>query len=315
MKLKASQVEDALSLWEDALRLNPSDKLTHFWMGRALLPLDREKALSHLKAAQSSWYFINLAKLHTKDRGEVEDWVKLAVSICDEDSVGLYLEAADLLLNEDPGYAISLIEESKELEGGYRHTSYLMLGVAFYHLGDWDAAISALQSGLQRYPDDPGLHYRLGLTLWEKSGKHSVVGEAVEHFEKALQLYPRWLDKLPLSALGDMYYYSGNYARAVYWYEQLVEVASGSPAFYVDLAKAYKRSGDLMKAEKTLRQAIEQWPNRERFRFIIADIYLSLGAKDEACREFKEGLNRIKDLDSYRYSSEVNTSLVELCRP
>lgn len=310
------KTDQALSIWRRVLQKEPWDNLTHFWVGQALLPLDREEALSHLKAARSSWYFINKAKLYAEDGKKRAEWVKLAVAINDEASADFYLEAVTLLLNEDPEYAVNLVEEARKLEGDYRYESYLMLGTAHHNLGNWDAAIRALRSGLQSYPEAPDLHYRLGLTLWKKDGKHSLVEEAAEHFKAAIQLYPGWQDKQPLSALGDMYYSIGDYDRAVYWYEQLVQIAPGGPGYRVDLAKAYKRSGDLVMAEETLRRAIERGPNYERFRFIIADVYLSLGKENEACQEFKAGLSLLPNgLDSYKYPSEVNSSLIELCSP
>jgi tetratricopeptide (TPR) repeat protein len=309
------QVEQSLQAWQQVLQDNPDDVLTHFWVGQALLSLDRDQALTHLKAARSAWYFLDLASLKAAEHEDMVELVELAVSISDNDSADLCLEAASLLVQGDPAYALELVEQARRLEGGYRKASYLTSGIAYYNLKSWDESIAVLRAGLQEHPRDADFYYWLGLALWKRDGERSLE-EAVGHLKTALGLSPRGKNKAVLSALGDIYGSVGDHAQSVYWYEQLVRATPNSRGAYIDLARAQIKSGNLIAAQQTLLDAIERWPDHERSRFILASVYLDLGKTTEACGQFEEALRLLPGgLDSYRYSSELDPALVEFCGP
>ena len=62
------------------------------------------------------------------------------------------------------------------------------LGEGYYRKGDYSSALREFIESEALYPDDPYLHYDLGLTYKAKR-KFDL---AVKHFEKTIELKPRY---------------------------------------------------------------------------------------------------------------------------
>jgi len=190
------------------------------------------------------------------------------------------------------------------------------LGEAYYRKGDYTSALRELLNSEALYPDDPYLHYALGLTYNAK--KRPAL--ALKHLEKAIELKPGYiqaenaigtvyLDKgewdvaikyfkavlgnllyatpqYPLSNLGLAYYNKKEYILAERYYLKALE---NDPKFVVALmgiARTYMAMGmgRVPEAVDTLEGAIQQYPQR------YPHLYFELGKAYTLLREYKKAI-------------------------
>jgi tetratricopeptide (TPR) repeat protein len=320
-KWSADQSDAAITAWLRLLQEEPSERLTHFWVGQALLPSDRAEGVLHLRAAEAGRYFLHQARMGAEE--DIAELVELALEVGGEQEAAFYLYAAALEMQADPESAVDLLAQQRQLDadGGNRirgvklPDQYLALGMAHYRLHNWDEAVAALEEGLlARGEDSKGdFHYWLALAVWKRDGEKSL-DEVIDNLKVALEQRPGHQREEVLWAIGDVYRSAGDNSQAAHWYELLVQESPNSYGFYMDLAKVYMRASNLSRAVEVLQIATDRWPEKERSRFLLADAYHDMGEQEEACRQFRQALESLdSDLDTYEYPSEVNFSLVELC--
>jgi tetratricopeptide (TPR) repeat protein len=304
----------AIAGLKDVLSDSPQDSLAHFWMGLAMLSEDRERAVLHLRLANAAAYFFNQAHLVPVD--QAVDVVEVAMDVDIECSLvpSVYFDAADVVMSVKPKMSIELARCAALPTTNQEADFYRLIAGARYNMGAWEEAVEVSREGLRIYPENADIHYWFALSLWARDGVQALE-EVAENLEIAYSLYSSYQGKRDaLTELGNIYTASGDLTEAVYWYEQLVRVASGSPYAYHRLGKAYLRVNDAVQAESILSYAIERWPDLERLRFTLANAHLLLGDDDQACEQFWKAKSLLEEsLDSYQYRSEINSSLIELC--
>jgi predicted Zn-dependent protease len=145
-------------------------------------------------------------------------------------------------------------------------------------------AIAEYRVLLQRAPETPGIHYRIGGLILSETPTATNAEEARKEFEAELKIFPgnagaeyylgelaRQKDKLPEAIQ--------HFARSTQLYPSFAEAHFG-------LGRCLLDSGRAKDALKPLETAVNLAPDNPTMHFSLATAYQRLGRKDDAVREF-----------------------------
>ena len=154
----------------------------------------------------------------------------------------------------------------------------------FEKQGDLQKAIAEYRVLLQRAPEMPGIHYRIGGLILSQPTAASSAEEARKEFEAELKIFPK-------NAGAE--YYLGELARQADKLPQAIEHFSRSAVLYPSFSEAHfglgrslLDSGKAADAVKPLETASKLSPENPTIHFTLATAYQRLGRKDDAAREF-----------------------------
>jgi tetratricopeptide (TPR) repeat protein len=153
----------------------------------------------------------------------------------------------------------------------------------FEKQGDLNKAIAEYRILLERVPDKPGIHYRIGGLLMSQPGA-ARTAEARKEFEAELKIDAR-------SAGSE--YYLGELARradqlpeAVRRFTRATELNPSFAEAYYGLGRSLLDSGKAADAAAPLETAEKLAPENPTVHFALASAYQRLGRKQDAAREF-----------------------------
>ncbi len=154
----------------------------------------------------------------------------------------------------------------------------------FERQGDLAKAIAEYRILLQRTPDKPGIHYRIGGLLMSMPASATNSAEARKEFEAELKINPQ-------SAGAE--YYVGELAReenklpdAIQHFSRATKLYSGFAEAYFGLGRALLASERAAEAIEPLEMAVKLAPDNPTAHLTLATAYQRLGRKDDAAREF-----------------------------
>jgi len=154
----------------------------------------------------------------------------------------------------------------------------------FEKQGDLAKAIAEYRILLQRQPDKPGIHFRIGGLIMDQPATATSSEEARKEFEQELKLNPQ-------NAAAE--YYLGELARHGDKLPEAIKHFSSAIALYPEFAEAHAGLGrSLLDSGKTadsvtpLETAAKLAPENLAVHFALATAYQRLGRKQDAAREF-----------------------------
>ena len=154
----------------------------------------------------------------------------------------------------------------------------------FEKQGDFKSAIAQYRTLLQRRPNTPAIHYRIGALLFSHSTSSSSAAEARREFEAELKIYPQ---------SGGSEYYLGELARQQDKLPEAIEHYTRATQFSPELGEAYYGlgrclldSGRAWDSLTSLKTAVRLLPDNPNAHFALATAYQKLGKKEDAAREF-----------------------------
>ena len=208
--------------------------------------------------------------------------------------------------------------ELKEKAGGY-----IRIGEANIQAGQYTQALKELLEAEKLTPDDPKVHYYLGIAYERKS----FVDEAVKEFQKAIALKPNYSEAL--NYLGTIYLTRGRYDEAILSFKRaianpLYETPSvalynmgqslrgqrGSQGGYASFSEAIRkepnsylvpvlelnlgvidyREGAYAESEKHLMRSVERAPDLAEGQYWLGMAQLQLRKRKEAAESFKKAI-------------------------
>ena len=157
--------------------------------------------------------------------------------------------------------------------------AYLFRGIAYYNLGDFQAALSSLKIFAKAQPADPNVHYYL-------AGCYSALeeyAEAAREYLKQLSITPR---------RGDLYYYLGHCYLAMAHQNVRILVTSPLGKYYQALIWAGQDAqvGKLPIAEQEIQKAIELEPRHTEGYVGLGNLDLQKGQFADAQAQFQRAL-------------------------
>jgi tetratricopeptide (TPR) repeat protein len=143
-------------------------------------------------------------------------------------------------------------------------------------------------------------HNNLGLILLQ----NGQLDEAVEHFQKALEINPEYSEAY--SNLGLAFYRKGRLDDAITNYQQALEITPKSFVTHGDLGNALFQEGRVADAVVQYREALDIKPNYQEARSNLALAFLQQGQLDDALAQYKKAL----EIDLNSFETHYNFGVV-----
>jgi len=180
--------------------------------------------------------------------------------------------------------------ELKEKAGGH-----IRIGEANIQAGQYTQALKELLEAEKLTPDNPRIHYDLGIAYDRKGFSE----DAVKEFQKAIALKPDYSEAL--NYLGTLYLTRGRYDEAIQSFNRALAnplYETPSVALY-NMGRALRAKGDTRAAYATFSEAVRKEPNS----YLVPILELNMGVIDyqegsyrEAERHLARTVERAPDL-------------------
>jgi tetratricopeptide (TPR) repeat protein len=290
-QLSQGHAEAALESFRDALRIDPDQPETHFWLARACRKTgDVEGVRRHLDESLRLGYE-DPDRLHREWRlllaetgriREVEPYLAEMLTDPGEDAVEIcdaFVRGYCLNLQFEP--ALTLLDA---WESDYPHDFRPHFRRGRIHADNelqWGRAEAAYREALRRAPDNPDVHRDLGKTLLDLR----KLEEAEHHLRQALQTNPADADAL--LALAMTLVEQEDHIAAATLLRRVLDQDPRNDAARLLLAKTALAADDAEEAIRQLTPLIELWPGDLKGRYCLAEALRAAGRLDEADAHFK----------------------------
>lgn len=172
------------------------------------------------------------------------------------------------------------LERDPFLVGGWH-----LLGEVLEGTGRPEEALEAWRAGLERQPDDPELHARLGMVL----ARRRAGAEAEVHLREAIRLSPPPRPDLHVT-LGAWLAEQGRWEAAQREYERVLEADPDHPGARNNRAVAYYQTGRVEEAEREWRELVRRHPAHADAHNNLAALALQAERWDEARERARRAL-------------------------
>jgi len=239
--LKAAQYQSALAAYEEALRLDPSEKKLHKNVGLAYMGL-YQPGSKHPKDLEYASKAIEHLKVYTEafpeDKKAREFLVSLYLSTERFDDAIAFYQG---MVKEDP-------KDTKAMQS---------LAQMYFKKGDVDNAVSWLKKRLEAETTPEAkaeVYYFIGVQAWDRSynfpdldpvQRAHIVDEGLDALNKALQIKPDYFEAL-------------SYVNLLYREKAKIEADPAKKQEYVDTANKY-----LQQALELRKKALARTPTPE----------------------------------------------------
>jgi tetratricopeptide (TPR) repeat protein len=226
--LARGQSDEAIGLYEQAIRLKPDYAAAHNNLGVALGQIGQiDEAIRHFQKAIQ--FKPDYADAYNNLGGNLSTKGQL-----DE--------------------AIRQLQEALRLRPDYADARN-NLGIAFGQKGQLDEAIRQYQEAVRLKPDHAQAHYNLGAALDNKG----LIGEAIGHYEEALRLKPDDADVH--NNLGIALGKQGQTDEAIHHYQEALRLNPGYAEAHNNLGTAFYQQGRATEAIQQFQEALRLKPD------------------------------------------------------
>ena len=204
--LKKGQFEDALSIFNFALKLNGKNEKLLEYKSIALNELDRfDEAYECLE---------QIAEINPEKKKLLLDVQKNPeIQRCDK-----LMEDAEILV-ADQQFETALSNYQAVIKSDSTCTdAYMNIGICYDHLGDYSSAIDFFDMALELYPLYPKAWLNKAITYQHKGD----IGDALKCFDKAIELDRNY--SLAYYNKGVLYTYIGDYRLALECFTKTLEI-------------------------------------------------------------------------------------------
>ena len=138
------------------------------------------------------------------------------------------------------------------------HASWVSQAMERVRQGDHEGALTAFQQAAWERPQDPAIHYNMGV-LTESLGR---LGESVEHYTAYLRWAPDASDREAVKRkifqlcghLGAQAYQDRRYLLALDWYEKAKRLYPYAKAVHYNMSRVYEARGEWLRAAESLKE-------------------------------------------------------------
>lgn len=268
--------ELAIKEYEEELKIDPAYVQGHYIVGLCYARLKNyDKAIESLKKAQALAprdFQIALAlaqadfdaQKYADLEGALNAATATAQGPADLQKVK-FLRAAALFNQQD--YEKALPELQSAVEADPKNASLqAQLGIAEYHLKNYDDAIVALNAAARLNLEDPQAALFLGEAHFARALTQAQPRKKTEDLTEALHAAKKWTEKDPsnfdaFSLAGRAALALKNYTEAVAMLKRAAELQPNSAPTQFNLGQAYAFAGQLPEAETALTQASQTLTN------------------------------------------------------
>lgn len=158
----------------------------------------------------------------------------------------------------------------------------VLIAEAFQAQGRWDEAAAQYRKILEKYPNQPGVHYQLGRIILSKPLNASAAEEAKKEFEAELKSNPS--SPAAEFMLGDLAWRAHKLDEAIEHFSRATQFDVGLPQPYLGLGLALNTAGRYSEAIPPLKTYVEMEPSDPAGYYQLAIAYARTGNKQEADR-------------------------------
>lgn len=149
----------------------------------------------------------------------------------------------------------------------------------------WDDAVAVYKKLLVSFPNEPGIHFRLGRILLSRPNPPADVAEqAKKEFEAELAIDPK--NAAAEFVLGELARQSQQWDEAIRHFTRATELDAGFADAFVSLGSALESAGKYAEAVAPLDKAVKLQPQNPIAHFALANALNRSGKREEAQREF-----------------------------
>lgn len=289
--LKEKRIPEAISLYEELIRLHPDEDSLHLALAWAYKDGGRlddaiavfegllEKELK--RKVFTGFAFDELVKIF-KEEKQFDRMIGIcekAVAAQPEDVSLLFTLGDAYLLGGDPVKAIEVYEKIIFMEPD-ASASFLGLGNAHIAAGDYESAEAAYERAIRIDPSDADVYAnRLGMA-YLRVGEYERAGEA---FKKAIRY--RGDEPLYHCNRGDVLVMEGWLDEAMDAYEEAAALNPRSRGAYLNrLGNTLLREKRYIQAIQVFKKAIEEEPLNPFYHIHLAQSYEAAGFPEEAAK-------------------------------
>jgi len=149
--------------------------------------------------------------------------------------------------------------------------------------GKWDEAEAEYRKILETYPNQPGIHYRLGRIILSKSATPQTAEDAKKEFEAELQVDPDAASAEFM--LGDLARQASQWDEAIRRFSHAAQLDAGFSEAYLGLGLALNAAGKNADAVSPLEKYVKMEPDDPAGHYQLAIAYSRTGRKQDADRE------------------------------
>jgi len=178
---------------------------------------------------------------------------------------------------------------------------YNKKGLIYFGIKNYSQAKQMFQKASVLNSKNPQLLVNLGMVDYMEGNKDGALG----FWEKSINLNPNDNDGKPLNNIGNLYKEKGDIKKAIEYYEKAVSQEK-SNLYINNLADAYRKSGQIVKAEKILLDSIKENPKSQLAHFNLAKVYNEQNKLDQALKAFAKSLEvNPQFLEPYYESAQI----------
>jgi serine/threonine protein kinase/tetratricopeptide (TPR) repeat protein len=262
-------IDFAIQMFQEALRLDPNFALAHAGLGEAYW---QKYQITH----DSSWVESAIA---ASDHALVLDPNQAPIHI----ALGIIYHGTGKIDS-----AIEEFEIATELQP-MSDDGHKWLGRCWQRKGDREKAVACFERAIQIRPGYWENYNRLGICLYF-FGRYR---DAAEQFRKVITIQPD--SALGYNKLGGIYNLLGLYEDAVTMHRRAIEIYPNSSS-YTNLGTDYFHLKRYDEAIAAYRAAIELDPRDDVLYRNVGDAYLRVGRDEEAAQQFETAIRLLSEL-------------------
>ena len=154
---------------------------------------------------------------------------------------------------------------------------------AFESQGKWDEAEAAYRRILEKYPEQPGIHYRLGRIILSKPSSGSSTDAAKKEFEAELKIDPNAASAEFM--LGDLARQATQWDDAIAHFSRAAQLDAGFSEAFLGLGISFNATGKHSDAVAPLEKYVKMEPSDPAGHYQLAIAYARTGRTQDANRE------------------------------
>lgn len=177
---------------------------------------------------------------------------------------------------------------------------HLRTGIASIESGQFTEALRELFEARRLNPDDPRIHYHLGVSYYARG----LRGDAFSAFSRAVELRPDYSEAH--NYLGLIRFEEKNYPEAIgYFQKALTNVLYDTPEFSLfNIGRSFREQGAKDKALSYFEDAARVRPNRilPLVLMNMGTLLLAMDRPDDALRHLRESVRLAPFVADFRYA-------------
>jgi tetratricopeptide (TPR) repeat protein len=295
----------AAAAYDKLLKTNPRSTEYAMRLGVSLANLGRcPEALAQLKKAGTSAVSEDLKK------AVGQSGIRCAMALNQQDDALTFLRGLRRQFPKDPEiqylsvHVLSdlSIRASQELlfDNPSAYQVHQLNAESLETQGKWDEAMAEYRAVLEKNPDVPGVHFRIGRLILSKPKTLSTFSDAKKEFEAELKIDPN--NSGAEYVLGEIARQQQKWNDAIAHFTRATELDHGFADAFVGLGTSLLGSGKDAEAIAPLEMAARLQPQNPASHYQLAIAYRRAGRMNEANQEFKVYKEASAQADNMRRS-------------